>query len=232
MIVRPHGTSSLLITQPDHAALAARIMERWQADGFPVNPRRGEILRAVAEHDNGWIEFDAKPMLGADGAVLDFSTVDGEVKRNVWPRAIARLARHPYAAALVAHHAAHVYRRYRTDGEWVDFFIAMETARRAYLGIAGVAMDTMLGDYLFLRMGDLMSLAFCNAWTDIQKDDTGSVYAMRLDGDRLLVTPDPFGGTVVDLAIEGRESGTTGDDAAAWAAARRLTITGTATGTH
>src|SRR5215207_6922569 len=32
MIVRPHGSTHLLVTQPDHAALAGRIMECWVAD--------------------------------------------------------------------------------------------------------------------------------------------------------------------------------------------------------
>src|SRR5215203_3779305 len=59
MIIRPHGSTQLLVTQPDHAALAGRIMERWAADDFPASPRRPEILRAIAEHDNGWLDVDA-----------------------------------------------------------------------------------------------------------------------------------------------------------------------------
>ena len=59
MIIRRKGTTPLLITQPDHAQLAATIMERWQEDGFPDSPRRAAILLAIREHDNGWREVDA-----------------------------------------------------------------------------------------------------------------------------------------------------------------------------
>lgn len=222
MIVRPHGGSSVLITQPDHAALSERIMARWRSDGFDDNPRRAAILHAIREHDNGWAEPDAEPRFGADGAVLDFMTAPADVKRDVWPRAIARVCRDPYAAALVAQHALHVYRRYRPDPAWATFFGAMETARHAYIGITGVPPLTLTKDYFFLRMGDLLSLTWCNAWTDEQRDDTGSSYVIRPDGDRLVVTPDPFGGAVIAMTIEGREH----------PGGRPVTLRGTAAGSH
>jgi hypothetical protein len=222
MIIRPADGGDLLITQPDHAALAGRIMEAWRADGLDENPRREAILLAVREHDNGWAEPDATPMLGADGKVLDFMTAPDALKRAVWPRAIANLARHHYAAALVAQHALHVYRRYRDNAGWADFFTAMETARRAYMGLSGVGLETLMLDYRFVRIGDLLSLTFCNAWTDEQRDDTGTEYRAVLAGDRLLITPDPFAGLEVPLEIEGR---TTADGAP-----RRVTVRGVATG--
>src|SRR5262245_34771603 len=40
MIVRPAGDHLHLITQPDHAALAGRIMEPWIADDLPPSPPR------------------------------------------------------------------------------------------------------------------------------------------------------------------------------------------------
>jgi hypothetical protein len=205
MIIRPHGDKQLLITQPDHAELAGHIMARWKADGLPQNSRRSVILKAVFEHDNGWAILDAKPMLGEDGAVLDFMTLPDYAKRDVWPRAIAGVCQEPYAAALVAQHAIHIYRRYRPDPEWAVFFEALETARHAYLGITGTAIETLTRDYFFLRMGDLISLTWCNAWTGEQKDDTGSPYVIRPEGDRIVITPDPFAGESVEMTIAGRE---------------------------
>ena len=61
MIIRQSDAALVLITQPDHAALAGRIMRRWEADGFPQSPRRADILAAVDLHDNGWREVDAVP---------------------------------------------------------------------------------------------------------------------------------------------------------------------------
>lgn len=203
MIVRP-GDPPVLITQPDHAALAARIMSRWTANGLAVNPRRASIMTAIAEHDGGWAEVDGEPMIGPEGQVLDFMTVPLDVRHGVWPRGVGRLEHEPYAAALVAHHAVHVYRRYRGDGAWSAFFAQMEGLRDRHLARSGAAMDTLLADYLFLRLGDLISLVFCNAWQDEQKDDTGAGYTVRLAGSTVMVSPDPFGGADVPITIEGR----------------------------
>jgi hypothetical protein len=198
MILRPNGATRLAITQPDHAALAGRIMRAWRANGLPTSARRDEILLAVSEHDNGWRELDAQLLVDpATGAVLDFMTVSGDIKRGVWPRAIDRLARTPYAAALVAHHAAHVYSRYRSDPEWTEFFLSMEAIRDRL-----APREALLADYLFLRVGDLASLTFCTA-ANMQVGEFG--YTVRLDADCLIIDPDPFEGAEVALDINGRD---------------------------
>lgn len=207
MIVRLSGASQLLITQPDHAALAAHIMRGWRADGFLGAPARSVILHAIQEHDNGWREVDARPIVDAvSSRILDFVSAPADVRRAIWPRGVERLAATPYAAALVAQHAVHVYRRNRSDPEWTSFFARMESARDRHLRAAGLlTLDELLGDYFFLRVGDLASLTFCNGWTDTQTDDAGPGYAIRLDGTRLTIAPDPFGGLEVPLEITARE---------------------------
>jgi hypothetical protein len=205
MIVRPAGVTQLLITQPDHAALAARIMRQWRADGFPDEPRQSSILLAIEAHDNGWREVDAAPVLdGATGRILDFVGAPAPIRRAVWPRGVERLAATPHAAALVAQHAMHIYRRYRSDLEWAPFFSDMEAARGRHLQAAApLTLDDLLREYLFLRVGDLVSLTFCNGWTEVQTDDAG--YAVHFDGTRLTITPDPFAGREVPLEIAARE---------------------------
>ena len=209
MILRPTESFQLLITQPDHAALAARIMQEWSADGLPASPRRALILLAVEEHDNGWREVDASPLIdAATGRILDFITVADEVKRGVWPRALARLAHAPYAAALVAEHALHVYRRYRPQPDWARHFEEMEDARARHLAAASpLTLDDLLRDYFFLRIGDLASLTFCNGWTEVQTDDLGYGYSIRLEEARLVVSPDPFAGRTIPIEVTARPSG-------------------------
>ena len=82
----------MLITQPDHAHLARRMMEHC----VPLvgHARRHTILHAVGEHDCGWEEEDAAPMVNPEtGAVFDFISAPVAVRQAVWPRAVARLAR-------------------------------------------------------------------------------------------------------------------------------------------
>src|SRR5688572_26859133 len=101
MIIRVTPSSQLLITQPDHAVLAGAIMRRWRADGLPGAARRDSILLAVEQHDNGWEEVDAAPLVENNGGgLLDFVATPDPVKQNVWPRGVERLAAAPHAAAL------------------------------------------------------------------------------------------------------------------------------------
>jgi len=213
VIVRRDGAQQLLITQPDHASLAARVMDGWQADGWRESPRQAAIRLAIAEHDNGWREPDESLLVGRDGRILDFVAAPDEVRRAVWPRGTARLAASPYAAALVAQHALHVYDRYRTRADWRPFFSQMEQIRDRWLAASDRAAAThLLDDYFFVRMADTMSLTFCNGWTEIQEqprpsnDRSGAgVYRVRLSGSRLIVSPDPFGGHDVPFAISARQ---------------------------
>jgi Protein of unknown function (DUF3891) len=203
MILRPSGSSQLLITQPDHAALAAHIMNEWRAGGFADAPRRSDILQAIAEHDNGWREVDATPIVDENGRIHDFVSAPDAIKWSIWPRGVERLATKPYAAALVAQHAVHVYRHKRDDSDWTPFFAEMEALRDRHLQTAGISIDDLLKDYPFVRIGDLASLTFCNGWSEQQVDDVR--HAIRFDGSRLTISPDPFEGRQFAIEVTARE---------------------------
>jgi len=102
-------------------------------------------------------------------------------------------------AALVAQHAVEIYSGYKDEPGWRPFFADMEAARDRHLQRALVDRETLDGDYFFLRAGDLISLTFCNAWTDEQR--LASRYALRPRGRDLAVSPDPFGGRTIPIAI-------------------------------
>ena len=232
MIVRTDGDSLLLITQPDHAALARRLMERWTSDGLPQSPRRESILLAVGQHDNGWESVDAAPIVLPDGRIADFVVAPGEVRRGVWPRAVAALAADPYSAALVAQHAVFVYGRFESDPEWTAFFDEMRALREHHRVRAGVDADILRRDYDFVRLGDLISLTFCNPWTDRQEH---AGYRIIGDGTDLVIEPDPFAGERVRFEIRARRLPNRryrdADDAkVAWDQAEAVMIAGSITG--
>ena len=62
-------------------------------------------------------------------------------------------------------------------------------------------MDTLLADYAFLRLGDLISLAFCTGSTTAQPFRDWTV---RLSGPRVIVTPGIFGGAPVTFEVAAR----------------------------
>jgi len=201
VIVRQTDDALQLITQPDHAALAGEIMQHSVA--LAEHPRRSSILLAVAEHDNGWTEPDAAPLLDPATAIpFDFISAPIDIRQGVWPRGVARLAHDPWAAALVAQHAIVIFDRYRSDTAWTRFFVEMETMRREMVETSGLLLQELLADYWFLGLGDLISLTFCNGWTDVQQFDPWSV---RLSGSQVVVSPDPFDGSTIPIAIEAKE---------------------------
>jgi hypothetical protein len=234
MIVRSSGSLQLLITQPDHAALSARIMQEWRAGGFPNTPRRDAILLAIEQHDNGWQEVDAAPVIDEQtGRIHDFVSAPDPIKRAIWPRGVERLADEPYSAALVAHHAVHVYRHKRDDSEWTPFFSEMEALRGRYLAVARLEMKDLLADYPFVRIGDLASLTFCNGWAEQKVDDVS--YAIRYDGTHLTISPDPFAGGQISIDVTARELPneafrSSSDAQAAFAGAGEVTVSGIALG--
>jgi hypothetical protein len=203
MIVRPHASSLLLITQPDHAALAGRIMDRWLTRGFPGEPRRASILRAIAEHDNGWREVDAVPIVDeATGRILDFISAPADVRQRVWPRAVGGLSDDPTAAALVAEHAIQIYSRFRDDAAWRTFFDEMAALRDEHAARAGLSPAALEHQYFFVRAGDLISLTFCNAWTGVQP--IGGHDIQLRDGGVVTIRPDPFAGSAVPFDVTAR----------------------------
>jgi len=203
MIVRSYASSSLLITQPDHAALAGRIMDVWATRGLRDAPQRASILRAVSEHDVGWREVDAAPLVDeANGQILDFISAPASVRQGVWPRAVQRLSNDSTTAALVAEHALQVYSRYRGDGQWTAFFDTMASLRDEHAARASLSKDAVREMYFFVRAGDLISLTFCTGWLEPQTIDD---HEIKLVGPNDVgIRPDPFGGAVVPFEISAR----------------------------
>lgn len=201
MIVRHDGNNVQLITQPDHARLAGTIMERTVA--LMAHPRREVILRAIAAHDNGWAEFDAAPTVDpSTGNVVDFVHVPVGVRQTAVPRSAALLAEDPWAAALVAQHALTVYDRFRSEAEWARYFAELTTTRGELLQISGMSLEDLVPDYKYLRLGDLISLAFCTGSTDELRF---SEWTVKLTGSRVVVTPNVFGGAEIPIEIAARE---------------------------
>ena len=163
MIVRAVHDVVHLITQPDHAHLARTIMEHCVP--LAARSRRAAILHAIDEHDSGWAEADAAPIVDADtGGVVDFIKAPLSVRQAGAPRAIAKLADDAWAAALVAQHGLTVYSRFRSQPAWMSFFSAMEAARAAALRTTGLPLDDLTADYVrAARRSDLARLLY---WLD------------------------------------------------------------------
>jgi hypothetical protein len=207
-------------------------MSPFTSRGFATTERRDSILHAIEEHDNGWREVDASPLVDEDGRLLDFVSAPAAVRQAIWPRGAKRLAADPIAAALVAHHAVIIYARFRGDRAWAGFFGDMERIRDRFLAEADLGAHALARDYFFVRIADLMSLAFC---TGLREPQTIEDHVIRLVGDTLIVTPDPFAGATVPIEVPARRLhaavfASREEAVRAFDEAAPVTITGTARG--
>ena len=62
-----------LVEHPEHARLAGRFASRWGNAEFSVPEPRGDILEAVARHDDAWADRDRLPFLTRQGRPSAFS---------------------------------------------------------------------------------------------------------------------------------------------------------------
>ncbi len=163
MIVSSRAQGSRCVTQADHARFAADLLRLFRLPELVGHPRREPLLRAVAEHDNGWWEADAAPRLAAGkGAALDFRDVPADLRQEIWQRGVERFAgESPYVAALVAAHALRLSRRWRDEPLWVDFRGALAGRQEELLVAAGESPTALAEDVLWLGLADELSLAVC-----------------------------------------------------------------------
>jgi hypothetical protein len=209
MIVCPAADGTvLLITQPDHARLAATLISAWNAVPVPASSRAA-VLFAIAQHDNGWQEIDAAPILnGVTARPHDFMDLPPDMKRDIWPRGIQRVAADsPLAAALVAEHALTLHAHRRADPQWHDFFSRVgelqEGLLRRCTAEAGISREDFDRSYDLLYVGDVLSLVFCNRWTG-PTEARGYRITLEREDDLLRISPDPFHGARVRFEVTAR----------------------------
>lgn len=115
MIIREQGDQLLLIRQTDHAFLAGFFAKEWGNEEFPRPEPFASFCLAVAEHDNGWSEWELRPTLDPRARTPNtFMSIPMEEHITLYQRGIERLVKvDHYAALLVSMHCAGLYDRAR-----------------------------------------------------------------------------------------------------------------------
>ena len=188
-----NGASLRVITQNDHAHLAARILGLWTTHGLPEHPRRQQLLIAAREHDNGWQEADSAPSRReADGRPVDFLTISTEQRLEIWNRGTLRHANDdPEVALLIVQHALRLHSRHFVDAEWQPALQAWADLRTELLEGASISVEALAADYRWIDLVDALSLALCSGWQRTLALGPWRVYCM---GDVLEIDPFPLAG--------------------------------------
>ncbi|MDC0936573.1 DUF3891 family protein [Pirellulales bacterium] len=93
-----------LISQQEHARLSAGLLRLVvRLPGAPDDQQ--QLADAVARHDDGWAEFDARPELDDQGRPRSFTEMELEISLAIWSESIdVAIEIGPLAAWLVAGH--------------------------------------------------------------------------------------------------------------------------------
>lgn len=113
MIRRNDGNDWLLISQIEHARLAAEIAEFWNGEAVTALPFRDELLPAIRHHDDGWEEWEQSPAIDPEtGKPRDFMEMPTPVAVEIWTRSIERCqAMTPQAGLWVSGHFCYLAER-------------------------------------------------------------------------------------------------------------------------
>ncbi len=177
MIVRPLGDGRVqIVRQVDHDDLSGEIAARWGASGCWAPEPRAAVLRACAEHDDGWWDAERAPALDPQtGRPQQFTAIDTADHVALYRAGIRRVTeRDPYAGLLVSMHGAGLYTgRYgaqpalieRLDGDRAriarEFLDEQEALQDRLRGDLDASEEQLWPAYRLLQATDLLSLCFC-----------------------------------------------------------------------
>jgi len=122
MLKTKRESATVLITQPDHGMISGYLAAHWGNDAFATpghytdvpDPAqlRAEVVFAIAQHDNGWWEWEASPRIAPEDG-LPFGLVDAlqdpQEGMQHWRNGMTRFAGRPLVSALICHHAYCLY---------------------------------------------------------------------------------------------------------------------------
>ena len=174
MIRRADGAEAwILISQIDHAQLAARLAAHWRGPAADQLEPRLELLAAIEHHDDGWAGWEAKP--GVDdvtGRPLAFDEMLLGESLAIWRHSItAAEAFGPLAAYCVAGHFCALLERFDSCApggpakqKLAESFLAYFAKRRAAWLAQCEATDPARLSRRSPKSPTAAS-AICNSWT-------------------------------------------------------------------
>ena len=194
-----------LISQVEHARVAAELATDWGSAAVECYPRADVVLPTVLHHDDGWAEWEAQPTIDpATGKPRADTEMPNDEAHNIWRRSIERVGPWgPLAQFMVARH----FMRLRMAGdepeeESVRAFLSefgprCDRWREEFIAAARFAHDTNVPELAvgFLQTFDLFSLYLC--CTPSRREyqlplPNGGVLALTIAAGEVTVDPWPW----------------------------------------
>lgn len=229
MLVRTQPNGQLLcVNQTSHALMAAQFCRHWGNQDFAKPAPYDVVINAIAQHDNGWYEWEAAPEIDAQGAPLAF--IPGPAyteKLAIWQLGIDRAAaQHPYMGLLTSRHATLLYEsdlqrltgdeRHATETfiahqkRWTDQ-VRQQLAHDPLLHHAA-AEPVLMAHTRLVQFGDSSSLQVAMPWSQerlfahcpVDFVGTYTALTMHWEGQAITYDPWPFDVDHFTVTLHGR----------------------------
>lgn len=217
MIRRDTDNLWLLISQLEHARIAAELAEAWNDPELVDFPRRSELLSAIRHHDDGWADWELAPTINEAGEPRDFTEMPMAVASRIWGRSIQTCAdQTAFGGLWVSRHFCHLAEHAletRDTAEDLDALKAFlfqqasiqEQWREKLAATTGDFSSCEERGYLWLQNFDRISLWLCCAertesWNVVLPSGCEATF-LPLESGEIVVDPFPFDGPVT-LTVE------------------------------
>lgn len=165
MICREQDGDFIMIKQHDHGKLAGELAKRFRSQQVPEPARRGEVLRAVGNHDRGWIDLDETPFWNdAEGSPYTFIDFPVVPKLTFYKRGLDEIEEDtPYGALLCSLHFDRLIEVSGEDSPELTLYREREEERRARIRrelepSAPIGESELYYDSRLLQFSDDLSL--------------------------------------------------------------------------
>ncbi len=219
MIRREIKNGWIIITQKDHSILSGDIMNHWGNSKFSPPKPKDEVLFAVAEHDNGWAEWEENPQINPlNKYPKNFLEMNYKDQADIWKRSYLRYSKqHTYASSLIALH----FDKFNTSvlkknknalllkteiKKFVSENLKLTSTEEKSLS------EEIINNLKFVQIGDIISLALCHGWRSTRIDEipyslngpNTSIMLKSDDGLNYRIYPFPFSKNPITVSIEGK----------------------------
>ena len=213
----------ILISQIEHAHLAARLAEPWESSAFPPLEPRDELLWAIEHHDDGWRHWEERPQVDPmTGVPRSFMEMPAGDAIAIWTGSIdAAAAAGPLEAYVVAGHFVALAKRAATwrkaapsRDATAEFIRSHEEQMHGWLANwqavdrAGNTARRVQTALEYLQFFDALSLWFCcaeaTAAQELPTPGGGQLRLVPSDPEHISLTPWPMRSPSIEVEIVGR----------------------------
>ena len=225
MIRREAGRSWLVISQMDHARIAAEIAAGWGNGDVPPLPWPQILVPAIRHHDDGWKEWEVEPQVDpATGGPRHFTEMPMPEATAIWSRSIEQAAKqNPLSGLWVSKHFAHLATQARParradkiEKSAIDQFLIGQKTLRSSFRRAALSMFEGIPEleagietgFKWLQFFDALSLWLCCAAvtepTTLSLPGDRQLTAQPQTTENIVLTPWPLKPMLLSISLLAR----------------------------